>query len=204
MSKDALSGFMLLMGVVAIGLYLYGKNTLFNLSTPTEKEYVESKINPYGWVDYQSDSLDYQIKFPNSPQRAIDQSTDITTKSSKKYEMLVSEKSGKAFMLSVVTFDNNRFMEKRLDDTVKDMAKANPENQIKSLTHGLHNYFKDADFVITNPNYTILGRGIIDNNKIYILTSVGANAKEMNAEFNFFIQSFKINESNQGISNEEF
>ena len=195
MSKDALSGFMLLMGVVAIGLYLYGKNTLFNLSTPAEKECVESKINPYGWVDYQSDSFDYKVKFPNLPQKANDQSVDLTTKSLKKYELLVSEKSGKAFFLSVITFDNNRFMEKRLVETVQDMANANPENQIKSLTHGLHNNFKDADFTITNPNYTVLGRGIIDNNKIYILTSVGVNANEINAEFNFFIQSFKINDS---------
>lgn len=96
MFKGFLTGFIIIVFIIAIILYVYGRKTISGMSTPKTDAYVENTTDTSpspvkGWVEYIPPSKKFNAKFPSSPQNATDRSTDVRTKELKQYEMYISE-----------------------------------------------------------------------------------------------------------------
>lgn len=201
MFKSFLIGFIVLVLLVAIVLYGYGKRVMSNMSSPKVDEYVEETTvvpSDLNWIDYSPNSKKFSAKFPALPRQAKEHLTDIKTKETKEYEIYVNETDGKIFMISVIAALNSakdQTEDAMLNDLVNNMVAANPSNKLESIRHGLFDGHKDVDFVITNPYFVMKGKAVADNEELYVLTSITRNAGEGKSEYNYFVNSFKLKNS---------
>lgn len=198
MFKGFLTGFIVIVFVIALLLYAYGKKTISNMSTAKTDAFVESTTTTSAikdWVDYTPPNKKFTSKFPSIPQQALDRSVDVKTKEPKQYEMYVSESGGNIFMISVISFlnaDKAKDQEAILRNIINDMVSSNPGNKLEKIEYGSYNGLKDADFVISNKAYAITGRAFVDANQLYVLSALSKTPTESKNEFDYFIKSFNL------------
>lgn len=198
MFKGFLVGFILVVLLIALLLYVYGKNVLTNIASPKTDAYVESTLVPSHdtWIQYTPLSKKFDSKFPATPQHATDRLIDEKTKELKQYEMFISESNGKVFMISVISFLNDdkvKDEETTLKNIIDDMVAAKSGNKLEKIQYGMYEGHKDAEFLITNNAYALTGIAFIDKNQLYVLTSLSSSPKESKNEFDYFVKSFKLN-----------
>lgn len=199
MFKGFLTAFIIVILLMGLLLYAYGKKMMSNMTGAKTEAYVDrttevSSINH--WVDYTPPSKKFSAKFPTSPQHATDRLTDTKTKEHKHYEMFISESNGKVFMISVISFINTDQLkdeEAILKSIIDDMVSSNPSNKLENIQYGSYQGLKDADFLITNNSYAITGLAFINKNQLYVISSLSKTPTETKNDFEYFVKSFNLN-----------
>lgn len=161
---------------------------------------MEAKLSPRAaWQDFTPPTGKFKVSLPLLPQHATESVTDPLTKSSRDYEMYVSQEAdGTIYMISSIQFRNKRDLidsEGLLKATVSDMMKANPDNTLVKSQSTVFNGFPAQEFVIQNPQMTLEGRAFIDQQTLYILTTIENGKNYKPDDFNYFIKSFQLNPS---------
>jgi hypothetical protein len=200
MTKTFFTAFLFLTLLVALGLYFYGTKTISEMNTPKITEFVKQteQPDPVNWIDFHPASNKFQAKFPANPQQATDRALDTKTKEPKQYEMYISEYNGEIYMISVISFpatESIKDEDATIEGIIHDMVASNPGNKLVSVKPGVYRGSKDRDFIITNPDYTITGRTIIEKNHLFVLSALAktaANSKKDGSDY--FLNSFKIND----------
>lgn len=200
MFRGFLSGFIVLVLIIAFILYGYGTKTISDISTESKDAATSSHAADIPaikqWISYTPPSKKFSAKFPTMPQHATDRSTDSKTKEPKQYDMYVSEAYGKVYMIGVISFlkeDKIKDDEATLKSTIDDMVSSNPENKLEKVQFDTFNGQKAARFTIANGSYTILGRAFINKNDLYVLSAVSKNApEESQKDFDYFVNSIHL------------
>ena len=198
MFKGFLSWFVILCLLLALLLYIYGRKTLSNMTTAQTAAYVESTTDSQNWVDYVPSSNKFKAKFPKLPQHAVDRSKDTKTQELKQYEMYVSENNGQVFMISVISFleqKHGKDDEIIIKNVIDDMVSSNSGNKLEKIQFEDYKGLKDAIFVISNNNYSISGLAFVKSNQLYVLSTLAKTPEESKKEFDYFIKSFDLNKN---------
>lgn len=150
------------------------------------------------WHKFESSDDNFTVKLPVVPQHASQTITDPKTKQLRVYDMYVAQKEdGTIFMVSLIKFhDLGTQLDESLQKTiVNDMVASNPQNQLKNMQIVDFQNHKALDFSIENSALTILGKTFINNNILYLLTTIFNNDALDARDFEYFVNSFSLGES---------
>lgn len=207
MFRGFVTGFIVLVLLIAFILYIYGQKTLSTIfsasqiSAPGNTQVLDSSIK--NWTDYTPPSKKFNAKFPSSPQHATDRSIDSGTLEPKEYEMYISESEGNVFMISVISFPKKNKLKNEeilLKSIVDDMVASNPNNKLEKIENGLSNDRKNVTFVITNTSYAITGQAFIDSNQLYVLSVLSKTQEDSKKQFDYFVKSFKLQNKSPSLA----
>lgn len=152
------------------------------------------------WHEFTPPNGKFKVLLPTLPQHANEKLEDPKTKEPRQYEMYVSEKdNGTIFMISMITMLDNKnaqINEDILKKVINDLLATNPDSKVKKMDMGSYREHPAMDFSIENGPVNIDGKAFIMGNTLFLLTSAAKHENYQHQEFDFFINSFQLNESN--------
>lgn len=149
------------------------------------------------WHKFESKEDKFIVKLPVVPQHATQTIVDPKTKQSRVYDMYVAQKEdGTIFMVSLIKFPNALGeMDESLQKTIiNDMVASNPQNQLKNMQVNTFLNHQALDFSIENDALTIFGKTFINNNVLYLLTTIFNNDTLDARDFEYFVNSFTLDD----------
>lgn len=154
------------------------------------------------WHEFSPASEKFKVSFPVLPQHATESLVDPKTKETRQYDMYVSEKdNGTIFMISLITMLENsqaKINDEVLKNVIDDLVSTNPHSKIKSMKMGSYREYPAMDFSIESDKVNIDGKAFIVGNTLYLLTSVAKVEDYKSSEFDYFMNSFQLNDLQQG------
>lgn len=148
-----------------------------------------------GWQDYSSSASKFSVQMPTKPQEKTEEQ-----KSGVKTQMVISESSDSAYLVSYTNIPNkiaDSDVQEMLNGAVKALVSGSIKGEIKSTKEVKLGEVPCLDFEATGKieanDATTKGRVCIaDNERYYQVFALGASAKFSDSDFDRFIKSFKI------------
>jgi hypothetical protein len=149
------------------------------------------------WIEFTPNSGLFKVLMPSLPQHVADKINDPKTKSSKKYEIYMSEeRDGTIYIVNLISFpDQNEVVlaqEELLNSVMNDMLISDPENNLVATQAGEYKGNKTLDFMIENKTLSYDVRAIAVDKVLIVLSSVTKLATHNPKDFEFFINSFEL------------
>ncbi len=158
---------------------------------------LDPKSGPYTqWKEFSAPSGKFNVTLPLMPQQASQTVTDPVTKQTRYYDMYVSqEMDGTSYMISAVTFQDKSLTSNPqllMETILNDILKSNPENKLINSKFGQYNGMQAMDFIVKNPATTMQGKAFLDQQTLYILSSIENNQNYNQNDFDHFTKSFEL------------
>lgn len=148
------------------------------------------------WKEFTAPSGRFKVMLPLVPQQASERLTDPETKESRVYDMYVAQElDGTMYMVSLIVFSDKKGgtgADDLLKTTISDMVKANPNNKLSKMDKTTYDAYPAYDFKIENVDMTIDGKAVMDQDTLYILSTIEHNKQYNPGDFDYFIKSFKL------------
>lgn len=190
----------ILLALIAGGAYILFRphQRMDELATAAK---LRSKPEDSHWKQFDAQSGKFSVDFPSQPQHASDTINDNATQQLKKYEMFVAEGlDGGVFMINLITYPQEEVVKDKqqiFKNFLDDMLTSNPRNQLVSSSNIQYNNHDGMDFKLKNDEATINSKMFLDGNTLYVLSKVTKNNNKDAGDFDRFVSSFKLNNSNQ-------
>lgn len=173
----------------------YAKDS-YKLLPFDEKNPLKQTSNFQDWKEFNQIDGRFNALFPALPQHVSDRIEDPITKEPRKYDMYATaDENGTGFIISTITFPDkvdDHDSDIILRSAVNDVLARNKENKLKMIKVGKFHNSNSLDFALENKQVTVVGKAILHNNILYVL-SVADKTSDFNVdELNFFVNSFHI------------
>lgn len=138
----------------------------------------------------------FKVLLPSLPQHATERQEDPKTKSTKLYDMYVSQQgNGTLYMINQISMMDKH--DRKLDETtltnvINDVVAANPDSKINLMQMGKYHEHPAIDFAIENTKVSIEGKAFLVGDVLYLLTTVSKPDDFKKEEFVFFVNSFDL------------
>jgi hypothetical protein len=148
------------------------------------------------WPEFVAPDKKFSINFPAHPYHVVDSVKDPEAKMNRHYELYIATKpDGSMYSLNLISFPEEDLKTKSdhfLEGLISEKLSKNPNNLIKSLDLTTFRNNKAVDFVVENGQIIINGKAFIRGNTVYMFSQTTTNEKQNKDEFQFFVDSFKI------------
>lgn len=202
MSKTLL-WFIVLAGVVVI-VFVIGRFASMDTglqidANKMDKSVAHLKSEFDAWMTFQPDDTKFTASFPRKPIHLNDSSRQNLGGHTRKYDIYAADGlDKKAYMIEVITFPKGPNPEKNeniLENTLRDILANSTLNVLESSQKENFKGKNALSFKINSGQKKLQGLLFVWNQTLYILTRVeqeGENA-DKNEDYQFFIDSFKLN-----------
>lgn len=149
------------------------------------------------WKEFTPVSGLFKVLLPYSPQYAKDFVTLPDSHQQLRYDMYASEKiDGTLFLINVVTYPTGTDLsisDDLLYQTLDELIRSKPDNKLLKSEKSFFLEKSTLSFSSENKNFHIEGKILIDSNRVYVLTYTTRKQDFDLAEYQYFIDSFKLN-----------
>lgn len=138
----------------------------------------------------------FKVLLPTLPQHATERQEDPKTRSTKMYDMYVSQQpNGTLYMINQISLldkQARKIDENTLTNVINDVVTANPDSKINLMQMGKFHEHPAIDFAIENSKVSIDGKAFLVDDVLYLLTMVSKPDDHNKDEFSFFVNSFDL------------
>jgi hypothetical protein len=148
------------------------------------------------WQKFVPRSRLFKVMLPHKPQYAKDLLPIPDSDKKRRYDMYASEKiDGSLFLISVITYPmevDTSFPEDIIRQTVDELMRSKPDNQLSKLDKNLLRTKPAFDFSIDNKDFHVEGQVIMDDKTVYVLSYIARKDEFDPIEYQYFIDSFQL------------
>ncbi|MGK5594064.1 MAG: hypothetical protein ACSNEK_01730 [Parachlamydiaceae bacterium] len=184
--------------VVLFGfLAINGMKSSYKL-LPIQESKAVDQVRFSDWHQFVSNQDHFSVKLPVVPQHVDQAIPDPVTNKMRVYDTYVSQTDdGTIFMISLIKFQapkqaNADFFQKTI---INDMIASNPKNQLKDIHVSQFQDQQASTFKIENDLTIVLGKTFVNNHILYLLTAVFDKDQFSKEDFEYFIDSFQLNQT---------
>lgn len=192
--------------IVLVGSFLvirYAKDSYKVLPINEKNPLLAQSSNFEEWREFSHPDGLFKALLPSLPQHVTDKISDPITKEPRKYDIFAAaDEHGTAYVINIITFPNKmetKDIENAMLSVVNDMLIRNKENKLTMTKMGKLRNLRSLDFTLENGEVTIAGKVIFHDNTLYVLSMVDKTNAFKTKEFDFFVNSFDINDSNKKL-----
>ncbi|MBA3721650.1 MAG: hypothetical protein H0W88_04540 [Parachlamydiaceae bacterium] len=162
------------------------------------KESATLEVPPFAdWRIFSAQSDKFEVMLPAVPQYARETvPVSITDNSMRRYEMYVSQQiNGPVFMISLITYPkdyNTKDEQGILHSIVDELMQSKQGNKIVNIKESLYQNHEAIDFDIQNKKFNVMGKAFIIDHTVYLLTYIADLPDSVLADYEKFINSFKL------------
>lgn len=183
--------------IVLVCLALIGSSLLF-VYQPQKNS--QSEIDRFStWKPFIPASRLFKASLPYKPQYGKDAIAIPNSDKMRRFDMYASENiDGSLFLISMITYppeiNVSQDADEILQKNVEEIVANKPGNRLSKMNKGVFKAFKALDFDFENQKYQVSGKAFVNGNIVYILTYSTIDKKVDPEEFNYFIDSFQLND----------
>lgn len=183
--------FMIVLGIESYYVYHYFRDAEI------------SKYNLSTWKEFNPRSGLFQISLPNPPQYGKDFSEIPNSDKKRRYDIYASEKvDGTLFLVTAITYPPEYEMEPSDDIhdlNIRELMHSKENSQLNKMFQNAMDDRNYTDFNFQNNEFDVQGRSIHDDHIVYLLTYITKKENVDGAEYEHFINSFKILKSSKEV-----
>ena len=147
------------------------------------------------WMEFSAPGK-FKVMFPSLPTHAWESITDPATKETKKYDIYMDEKgNGTIFMVTTIQFSDaikSKGDDNILKEMLNDVLNVNPKNHLQNMKDSTFKNKKSIEFSIHNEDIKVEGREFVNDNTLYVLTSIAKGQNFSEEEAKRFFDSFEL------------
>jgi hypothetical protein len=153
------------------------------------------------WITYRSPNGLFEVSLPAPPQHVSEAGLLAGAAKDVKYDVFLSQgKDGTAFMISTITYPTPFAEDQKqavLDNVVKEVLSANPQNKLLSQEPRTLQAFPALEFTVNSKDYMSRSIAILAQEVLFVLTVMEKNPHHLDEDFQVFVNSLKIKRKNE-------
>lgn len=158
-----------------------------------------TSLDVHNWHEFASENPPFKVLLPSLPQHASDSQRNSEGQIDREYDMFVSQKeNGSVFAITAIKFpaltelqNNENLQEEVLDQ----LLQAKTSNTLVEKKPHEWNGHKVTDFQIKQNDVLLTGRILAIGQQLYVLTITSESQTFNPREYEFFVNSFDLEEA---------